>query len=303
MQNALVSNVNSSRVAFENMQPVLPPELEEMIFSLAYRSDRMKGDRLFLVARRVSCWLTPIKYEVIIGKDHIRFHTKSTIHLKRSDMERHGRHVRHLLVWGRLEVDVPDLLSLCPNLEDIAIWTESLLSSVGSTNISALTALRCTHLSINVASLIDRCGDTLPNPAFPFVTHLDITVGITKVGVAGKAMFSHFPALTHLAVVYTEDHHLLKHLVDAVPKLKVLVLIAGSSHSYLSSRSQKDQSLAVLVDQRIVNILCCPSFVEDWERGARGDVDMYKIAEDVIAERQKVVAGDKVKGLIKDLVL
>lgn len=186
---------------------------------------------------------------------------------------------------------VLEFLSLCPNLEDIALWMPFPFSQ---TDIPALTSLRLTRLSFDVVTLLEQCGVAVPNLAFPFVTHLDISTILPVDGGLqwAKAISAHFPALTHLSLMEMDDHHFCKTLLGALRKLRVLISVIGSSHYYSTSRPGKNQSLATFVDQRIVKVLCCPSFVEDWEAGARGGVDMYKVAEDVIAERRRIASGE-----------
>ncbi|TFK59584.1 hypothetical protein BDN72DRAFT_851206, partial [Pluteus cervinus] len=183
----------------EDTQPVFPPEIEEIIFSLYAQRNLKKSGNLILVAKRVYHWLRPWLYEVVI------FHEDTThdrLKFNSALLEIHGQHVRHILFWEITALkhysDNPvACLSWCPHVVNVALWSFNIVYDGALVN--KLLSLHLTHLSLDVSLLHSAVTKYLLSKpvAFISVTHLEI---IEIIDPTTNQIEQYFPSVTHLAL-------------------------------------------------------------------------------------------------------
>ncbi|TFK69503.1 hypothetical protein BDN72DRAFT_840354 [Pluteus cervinus] len=176
-------------------EPVFPPEIEEIIFSLCAQSNLPESGNLILVAKRVYQWLRPQLYEVVVFNTswpHRRPSFKSDL------LEVHSHHVRHILFWsGECVEKLDTCLSWCPNVIDVALWSAE--THYSSALINQLLSLHITHLSFDISTfhwgVTENC--TPDEVSFRSVTHLDL-VG-SEITLKANQIKTYFPSVTHIA--------------------------------------------------------------------------------------------------------
>ncbi|TFK71473.1 hypothetical protein BDN72DRAFT_436435 [Pluteus cervinus] len=113
--------------------PRLPPEIEYEIFVFAYHDADSSGRVILLrVAKRVSEWVIPLLYRVIVLEqqcpdiDPASQFRPFGRYPPISNLRRYGHHVRHLFVMNTtltpFYLEKIDLLSSCPNVTNLAFW-------------------------------------------------------------------------------------------------------------------------------------------------------------------------------------
>ncbi|TFK64395.1 hypothetical protein BDN72DRAFT_881537 [Pluteus cervinus] len=255
----------------DNCNPILPPELEQQIFTMAFRDDESMDDSwsYLLVAKRTFEWLVPLLYEIVIM--HNVMHWPPT-HNFPENLPRYGHHVRHLL----LEKGKEGNIHYCPNVTNLALVD---LEDIGSDLLKTLVSLPLKELSIDISILPES---PLLIPFFANITHLDMAYIWSG---AALEMFSYFTSLTHLMLLDRDDNqHLVNDIINRVPTLKILVAVYYTTHDILETGGRD------LWDPRVVGLSC--TFVPHWKAAARGLENPWSFAEGVIARRERIASGN-----------
>ncbi|TFK63497.1 hypothetical protein BDN72DRAFT_963888 [Pluteus cervinus] len=255
--------------------PLLPPELERQIFLCALNNSRQDVQNLLSVAERVQTWLIPALYEVVA------FHSEywTPFPFTKERYERYGKEARHLLVGTD---DMIPYLSLFPNVTNLALWTGNDESLLGILEQLPLTRLSTTLHTFNppTSALIRT---------FSNITHLEIVGGLDHERDCLQ-LLRHFTSLTHLCVLWEFNDEDLKKILTCHPSTSLKVLILWDSTNNLKDDdptvglSPLDLRDRELDDIRVVALEY--NIIKDWENGARGDMDMWIFAENVVAERR-----------------
>ncbi|TFK66740.1 hypothetical protein BDN72DRAFT_843829 [Pluteus cervinus] len=236
--------------------PRLPPELEQEIFLLAFHSDGAEVNRLCLVAKRVLDWLIPHRYHVVI----LSAGRYSPIKFNETVYKKYGHHVRHLL----LEDDqAREHLHLFPNVVNLAFWGSNEHTAI---DLPPLLQLPLTCISIAFYPNLFRL--------FAKVTHLDLTTGFHHESTSIGSLL-YLPKLTHVCVPSKFSLELFLER-ERCPQLRVAIVWG------LGSGGGVDGGMSVR-DKRVVMVRCDPH--TDWEIGARGGLDMWRLAEGLISSR------------------
>ncbi|TFK60805.1 hypothetical protein BDN72DRAFT_850241 [Pluteus cervinus] len=178
----------------EQPEPIFPPEIEEIIFSLCAQSDLPNSKHLIFVAKRVYAWLRPQLYKIAI------FNSTRPKGLPRFDpnlLEVHGRHLRHILLWvWTYSHELATYLSWCPNVVDLALWGHNIIYD--RTLINQLRDLPLTHLSFDVSVFHGASMTEFPSTtiSFPTVTHLE-PIGL-DITLTAQGIKNYFPSVTHI---------------------------------------------------------------------------------------------------------
>ncbi|TFK62896.1 hypothetical protein BDN72DRAFT_964271 [Pluteus cervinus] len=256
----------------EEAQPIFPPEIEEIIFSLCAQSDLENSRNLILVAKRVHQWLIPQLYEVAI------FHSVKVHGQPRysSDLlKSHGRHVRHIMIWV---VDVEEIcfqdpatcLSWCPNLVNVALWSSATLYH--DIMVDQLLGLHLTHLSFDVTLLHSairvRNSATLAQVSFPSVTHLEL-IGL-DITFEAKQIREYFPSLTHISMRGDRRLSAQDMLNCWGSRLKLLIWHTDRPTFIVDSGMDPTTSTSVPDDPRVVVLPRTRNCADDWNESARG---------------------------------
>ncbi|KAJ7045067.1 hypothetical protein C8F04DRAFT_1388650 [Mycena alexandri] len=267
--------------------PVLPAELERVIFEFAAWQDPETVLTLVLVAKRVCIWIEPELYHIVQSRKQRLFRMMQS---KPSEFLR--QHVHHLTISANVEhADVVHILSTCMSVHNLAIWNNTVTLPELIPLICRLTNLQ--RLSINLFALFGgRAGDSFhldqfripPSEELPFtyLTHLDI-FGLLPEQL--WPVFRMLPRLTHLSLTDTYFPESINAALSTCPVLQLLIVVwTEPEDSPLPDESEISTDLRVC-------IVRCLFFEFDWELGARGGRDVWRRGEEAVAnkvrERQK----------------
>ncbi|TFK61769.1 hypothetical protein BDN72DRAFT_863340 [Pluteus cervinus] len=281
---------------------VLPVELERYIFEISIAIFPQTATTLVRLSKYVHDWLVPLIYEVIVSsvKDRREPGTEA--------IERYGPHIRHLLVgWDGNEDVLTDFLTWSPNIINLAVWCN--LDDDGEWK-SLAQRLPIVRLSIHPASVYN--GNHTDNQikeeltsffsSFPQLTHLDIA---SEIACRSMTFFDAMPKLTYLSLYhdgyeegYDEElpvNQRYPDLREDYPSIKFLIFLKESSLLTCYTRDTEDRSRWV-DDPRAMGWVV-PSYVDDWENGARGRPDVWKFAtrlpEECDARERKDGSGNR----------
>ncbi|TFK69502.1 hypothetical protein BDN72DRAFT_959571 [Pluteus cervinus] len=265
----------------EDTQPVFPPEIEEIIFSLCLHNELEDSKNVVLVAKRVYEWMKPQLYKVAIVHYDKTYYGRPKITSEL--LKIHGHLIRHILHWITTSdseacfQQPATCLSLCSNVVDIALWdAETIYDEV---LIDRLLALRLTHLSFDVTRFhlgLTKCSIT-KRVAFIFITHLDLQ-GMA-VGVQVGVMKGYFPSLTHMAL--NEERKLpAQAILDCWGnQLEVLIWYINTSSGHSTDSLPKDLRV-VVIDQSC-------EYVHDWHEATKGGPSsVWRRAEGEVKRRR-----------------
>ncbi|TFK67166.1 hypothetical protein BDN72DRAFT_843413, partial [Pluteus cervinus] len=284
------------------MSPIFPPELEYEIFTLAFHHEIEDPIHLVLIARRVHDWLIPKIYRVVVFRNMRTYPRNISV----PTLQIYGHHTRHLIISSGTPI-VTRTLSCCPNLESLALWTGSWSDHLGLESHNVLTTLRLKGLSIHLGELerfdlenknrlsldVDEGEEAeIKRNIKQFlstITHLDICTKVRRLSEMSSLKYC--TSLTHICLFDSFPPLLLRSIFDVCNKLEVLIC--------LISRSTEDEDFVVAVkaNERLRNrvntgseglsqdeidrivFVRCNSYGRDWENGARGEEDMWVLAE------------------------
>ncbi|KAK7051746.1 hypothetical protein R3P38DRAFT_2857187 [Favolaschia claudopus] len=260
-------------------EPILPLELERIIFESCATSLPVFIPQLMLVAYRVKEWVEPILYCVIcIGLDspvpsfpHLKPEAISFIMNKKSpDFLRNT--VRHFMVENDLGATGKQLLELCPTVQSLSIPFE------GEEWDPIIVILPLRRLDVDFRQFL-RLPPTCA--AFSCLTHLFLNGSPPNEKAACMALMA-LPKLTHLSLnctrlfVLTNSHRILHSL----PSLCVLVIFGSGVWHWRKVLQLPTRDL------RFVMIIPAPDFTQDWHSGAGGGTDYWSTAGNFVAKRR-----------------
>jgi len=200
-----------------------------------------------------------------------------------SFLHRIGRHVRIALFQDQLAQECASVLNFTPNVEDLSLW---LIKGKLGKLYPILKTLRLRRLSCDLQAVFGRSANRLQSfpfdrPPFRCLTHLE---SINSVEVTSTLLNLGLIAnLTHLSVNGPLGVSTISTLLKSCVKLQVLVWLFHDVG--VGPDSIKDIRL-VLVNLR-------RDLLDGWEIAARGGVSLWRIAETVIAARERKEIDEK----------
>ncbi|TFK70747.1 hypothetical protein BDN72DRAFT_958589 [Pluteus cervinus] len=244
----------------ESEPPRLPFELEHIIFVLAFEGDRKDAKHLLLVAKRVFDWLIPHVFNVV----QIYLDRTMPISFNETVYKRYGHHTRHLHLEPEAMVRH---LPLFPNVINLTLWVP-----FDSAYKPFLLDLPLTRLTIMLS------GYQPPPPelfqVFSRLTYLDLVTILLSWSSHRAIVEEHLylPNLTHLCIVDSFAASILHLFLDKrrCPELRLVILRGSPSRTTVN-------------DQRV--LIMKPPPTRNWDEGARGGIDMWKVAEQAISSR------------------
>ncbi|TFK73867.1 hypothetical protein BDN72DRAFT_834200 [Pluteus cervinus] len=246
--------------------PRLPLELEREIFTVALRQQPRDARNLFLVARRVAEWLNPVFYGVVSAYTGKEWPPSLSL----SQIEPYAYHVRHLNCSQSLAVP---LLQCCPNISNLAVWTY-----ISRRDFENVLKLPIRRLSIKITKFfkVSRASLTF----WSRITHLDVS---NRHSWDARGILPHFRALTHLAMFADLSAGLVEDCLLYGKGVKALLLLSDETGGgkLLEVNPSSDEDL------RIIRVVFGYLYIEDWQEGAWGRMDMWAFADEVIKRRQK----------------
>ncbi|KAJ7626925.1 hypothetical protein FB45DRAFT_920319 [Roridomyces roridus] len=269
-----------------SLEPLLPLELEQVIFELAAYTEPLCVPRLMLVAWRVKEWVHHLLYRILLYSDDPEGPGGARAYPHREDIKNYPRifsvppsllktSVRHLCLHGRGEME-SFLFSACSSLEDL--WANGV-------TLDAISSLPLKRLYCSISDLFGEGPVDFTHPVFSGITHLEIcdSVPTTELLSGLESM----PHLTHVAFNATilSSSHELAGLVDflrprTLSRLRVVVLLAdGIGRPHVSVPTE------VARDPRVV-WMACFEYIKDWHQGALTGDDYWARAETFVGMRR-----------------
>ena len=194
-----------------------------------------------------------------------------------SFLRRIGRHVRIALFQDHPAQECASVLNFTPNVEDLSLW---LIKGKLKRLYPILKALPLRRLSCDLQAVFGRSANRTHNlpfdqPPFRNLTHLE---SINSVEVTSALLNLPLIAnLTHLSVNGPLGVGTMTTLLKSCPKLQVLVWLFHDIGA----------GPETIRDIRLVLVNLHRDLLDGWEIAARGGVSLWRIAEMVIAARQR----------------
>ncbi|KAF7326207.1 hypothetical protein MKEN_00473100 [Mycena kentingensis (nom. inval.)] len=260
--------------------PVLPPELERIIFILAADSRSKDALSLLLVARRVQEWLEPILYRQfeIIGHGN-REHLQRLAALEPSALQ----FVRHLSL--RVRHDNVPFLALCSGVTHLALGSGALEVPGTHVAISALHQLRrlaCHSRQLYSASPADFVSTF---PVYATLTHLCLydypsgQAALSREDGRTEAFAAGLPSLTHFASYGYPTVNAICHMLSVFARPSISAVLVVSSSRRAAEGVSQDLDVT---DSRFV-----VTTMRSWDEGtAEGDT-FWDIADEFIARKRR----------------
>ncbi|KAF9478367.1 hypothetical protein BDN70DRAFT_880057, partial [Pholiota conissans] len=254
--------------------PILPPELERKIFELVVEEHPKSALPVMLVAARTHYWVASILYNVSnqLGR------TYPPVRGSNPNVKYYGTYVKHLIIGGDKSFEgLCRYLSACPNLIDIAIWTNCSMKRF----LGLFSDLKLERLS---ASLISLSPADFRSAAFAHLTHLDATKCGAKWAQCQGFVF--LPHLTHLAINDMIDIDTLRQLLQRCERLKILLAI-NRGGSWYGWDCDWDSRRDIIMDPRFVMMKIVRYVIGDWMNSAHGKPNMWDWAEAISSVKKK----------------
>ncbi|KAJ6555991.1 hypothetical protein B0H19DRAFT_1151712 [Mycena capillaripes] len=268
-------------------EPLLPPELECMIFEEAALAQRTIIPTLMLVAKRVKDWVEPLLYRVIMlwstGEGAFGFPAFTVpILLKileKKPQEFFQNFVKHLFLQGRFEFsDLETIFTACNRATNIYDYYVLNSHSIGV--LGGLNYLR--HLSIPLGTFLDLC--THQTPSLHTITHLQLLSTYDKPGMERVAsLLPLLPRLTHIAFNSIAHHHGLQAALQANVDLQCILFLISAGYQ----EEEIQDTDKIVADSRFVCLDQETSSRSDWLRGADSGEDFWALANEFIAARRQ----------------
>ncbi|KAJ7183848.1 hypothetical protein C8R46DRAFT_1209986 [Mycena filopes] len=264
-------------------KPVLPQELERLIFEMAAQPRIVSIPPLMRVARRVKIWVEPFLYRTLALRRYPNpeFHPPGYPVFERTrlldtirDDSFPGSIVRHLFIQS--EGNEEPILSACPFVENL--WVYPALDILPHIEAMPLKRLHCYLTTILDSD--DQLDFT--TPLFSRLTHLEI-FDAERDGLPIQSYWK-LPlirTLTHLAFSEVDFLGFFSDLLDECAALRVLALL-DSDPEYLDLNIPE----ALVQDIRFVAVdRVHTALLADWVIGAQTGIDWWSRAEELIAKR------------------
>ncbi|TFK66889.1 hypothetical protein BDN72DRAFT_843666 [Pluteus cervinus] len=255
---------------------IFPEDIEREIWETAARLHTNEAPSYRLVSKYVKLWIDPIIYSTIIW--HIEQQSPKCNLLEILTTQSH--HIQHLLFRtgkGHTNLSILQLLPLCPNIIDLAIWADTVIGV-----IKYCQHLRPKRLSISFETLFSEpSGFNQPtHPIFTDLTHLELVATCYKW--SDWKELSKLPRLTHLSLTYDSTREVVDGVLDTrdgCKLLKILVLVDGhATPKVWETETHYEHS-----DPRVVALAV--EYISDWEEYAWGRRNSWLVAEGIVAER------------------
>ncbi|KAJ7620438.1 hypothetical protein FB45DRAFT_1094607 [Roridomyces roridus] len=263
--------------------PLLPPDLERVIFELAAYLTPLSMPNLMLVAWRVKEWIEPLLYRVAVAGTENGWVDQSTRHYPQASISRLlstsvspiHHFVRRLCLVKPTSADTFSLLSKCPNIENI--WASSVALELKQ--LLKIQPGRLKHLHCSLRILFHPDLPDFTHTVFAGITHLQIFDRLGRFDRAVWTGLASLPRLTHLAFLNDEFITIIPDLLRACPALRVLAVVAMSKHV------ERVAPEVLREDVRFVWIMCA-EYMKDWHTGASTGRDFWTRAEEFISMRR-----------------
>ncbi|KAJ7461151.1 hypothetical protein FB451DRAFT_1498347 [Mycena latifolia] len=265
--------------------PILPTDVERLIFEICALSWPLNIPTLMLVAWRVKVWAEPLLYRTIVQHGEVNPVIQGCPAIDLETLERVLRSkprlffedfVRNLSMYHTPK-DLEELiLSTCSRVENLWIVT-------GSHSLPLISTLPLKRLHCSLQDFFSPNPINFTLPLFSRLTHLEVLEFPKRVDRKMWSGLALIPNLTHLSFNSQEFLPLWTELLDTCKSLEVLIYLWGDSIPLALESHQDGHNLAR--DPRFV-VMECRDFLGDWQMGVHHAVDYWSHAEDFIAMRR-----------------
>ncbi|KAF8208936.1 hypothetical protein K438DRAFT_1813164 [Mycena galopus ATCC 62051] len=271
-------------------QPLFPPELERKIFELAVQSSTKLIPKLLLVARRVKIWVEPMLYPVVVFRDplpgHISFNWVDRL------PPTHIPQIRHLFVplviFERQTSLLLPVLAKCSSLHDLVIMNTPMIRESSPLLPTLLAEIPLTRLCLSAENLFAPRRADFTHALFAQITHLDLLDEVCGPWDPRWTSLARMQRLTHLAFDLSMSKQrdwesVLHGALAHCPALQVLALM-WSPWLRDEMRENRAEIRRLAEDDPRFVIVLQTSHPHDWETGARGGIDAWSRAEDLVGQ-------------------
>ncbi|KAF7346316.1 hypothetical protein MSAN_01859200 [Mycena sanguinolenta] len=280
------------------MPEVFPLELEREIFEIVARSSTKLIPPLLRVARRVKVWIEPLLYPVIVFCDplpgHVSFSFPGLLDTLSSQPPGFAaEHIRHLFLPYTVlerETRVARLLAICSGVQDLVLMNTPMPRDLGPFRLGLLAKMPLTRLCVSAKNLFAPGPVDFTHALFAHVTHLDLLDEVRGSWDTRWAGLALIPRLTHLAFEISMSgswgwENVIYGALKHCPKLQVLALMWSPWLRDTMRQNQYEDKIGRLADSdpRFVIVLQA-SYTHDWEAGARGGIDAWSRAEQLVGQ-------------------
>jgi len=183
-------------------------------------------------------------------------------------LRQYGRHVRHVLLQNKRSQEIGDILKHCPKVHNLALW---IIHGPCEHLIPILEGLPLRILSFDPSDFFGgySMDATIPfdQPLFHNLTHLEI-INVSPVWSKWKQLAC-LPKLTHLLLARIRvNQNFVDRILVECKALKIFLRPILHSNSF--ARVDVPQK-----DGRVVFLQSVANHLEHWERGIRGEEDIW----------------------------
>lgn len=264
------------------------------------------GETPFIPA---SCRIEPLLYDILVVSS--RFNSYPLVYrrdllynpIKMPLFDRATGYARHVLLEGVKTKNAAEVLQRCDKVENLGLW--GLWASAPFNDQRHLLPLiqSCSmlkRLSASPADLLNVKGVPFEfdHTVFTKLTHLEILCMNRRICQWKKwGKLALLPRLTHVAIDFSTPQF-VQDLLDGCSNLKLVVLFYEDREEILEQADDMEEDgvrnamhpgVGVMTDGRVVQMPEVHDWIEDWERGARGEEDFWTRAENIQAESSKNV--------------
>ncbi|KAF9050422.1 hypothetical protein BJ165DRAFT_1458125 [Panaeolus papilionaceus] len=273
-------------------EPRLPPELEQVIFEMAFNPDNLASNtNMTLVARRVREWVRPMIYSIfVLGGDfsnNVYTFPDFTNYdgLVAGELGKFAKHLHIGASWKRnrsVEESIHRLIRQCPDVENLACWypvsdhSVTLAPIFGDSSKLRQLSIDCSGHAAVIEKDLQRFKDTWINLNSRYLTHLDLMECPSNWAFQVLTTYS---KLTHFTAYCPEGwtKHTIRHILECCPALQVFLLLFTRAER--NSCGNPEDLRVVLVDDALLSS-------EDWLEGAKGRVNSWTFAERIVHARK-----------------
>ncbi|KAJ7065065.1 hypothetical protein C8F01DRAFT_787926 [Mycena amicta] len=279
---------------------VLPPELENYIFSFSANDRPLCIPKLALVAKRVQHWTEPILYGTLVFNAHpvdglptcdlLKF-----THIRQSKTPAFLRDaVRNVLLMEVETEEINTILSTFPGIENLFVFPSIQVDGelVGGPMYPELDRLALRRLHCDFATLLGAQSALPPlsHPSFAKISHLSLFGAVANAGLTEEETHTRWkslaqlPSLTHLSLNRMPTFATWECIIDVCSSLRAFVVL----YRRLRTGFTQAQMVIAMANPRFV-MVPLGDYMVDWQQGAVTGDEYFARVDKHISRR---ISGD-----------
>ena len=203
------------------------------------------------------------------------------------EIEKIGKFGRNLLFSEEIShFQVTSLLSVFPNIENLAIWTNR-TDLAHFQDCSEFQRLPLRRLSVFVANLTNI---SLAGAPFQSLTHLELVRSRKEPWDSWKPLTT-LPRLTHLLINSVISEDISRNLLQLCPGLLCLIQLVSIYVVDKWSEEKRAQLCGGRNDHRFISLTYTSefNFIHDWQEGVNGSMDTWARSECISRARRSEI--------------